>query len=73
MSTRLATATREGAIGQMPPKFSQTYVFVRYKNKLHHFAPPPKILVGCGPDVDCQIHPRNHLKSIFQLVTFELK
>ena len=22
-----------------PPKFSQTYVFVRYSNKLHHFAP----------------------------------
>jgi len=30
------------------PKFSQTYVFVRYSNKLHHF-PPPKISVGCGP------------------------
>jgi len=31
-----------------PPKFSQTYVFVRYSNKLHHFA-PPKISVGCDP------------------------
>ena len=30
-------------------KFSQTYVFVRYSNKLHHFAPPPKISIGCGP------------------------
>jgi len=32
-----------------PQKFSQTYVFVRYSNKLPHFAPPPKISVGCGP------------------------
>jgi len=30
-----------------PPKFSQTYVFVRCSNKLHHF-PPSKISVGCG-------------------------
>ena len=22
---------------------------VRYSNKLHHFAPTPKISVGCGP------------------------
>jgi len=32
-------------------KFSQMYdAFVRCSNKLHHFAPPPKISVGCGPD-----------------------
>jgi len=31
---------RGGAIGQIPPtKFSQTYVYVRYSNKLHHFPP----------------------------------
>jgi len=43
-------ATRGGAIGQLPsPKFSQTYVFVRRSNKLHHFASPPKISVGCAP------------------------
>jgi len=30
---------QSGAIGQLPPpKFSQTYVFVRCSNKLHHFA-----------------------------------
>ena len=34
---------------QLPlPKFSQTYVFVRYSNKLHHFD-SPKISVDCGP------------------------
>jgi len=32
-----------------PPKFSQTFVFVRYSNNLHHFAHPPKLSVGCGP------------------------
>jgi len=26
-----------------PPRFSQTYVFVRCSNKLHHFAPPENI------------------------------
>ena len=32
-----------GSIGQLPPpKFSQTYAFVRCSNKLHHFAPPRK-------------------------------
>ena len=32
-----------GAIGQLPlPKFSQTYVFVRRSNKLHHIASPRK-------------------------------
>ena len=36
-------ATIEGAIGQLPlPKFSQTYVFVRRSNKLHHIASPRK-------------------------------
>jgi len=44
---------QRGEIGQVPPqKFSQRYVFVRYSNKLHHFA-PPKISVGCGPGVCC--------------------
>jgi len=33
-----------GAIGQLPPpKFKNTYVFVRYSNRLHHFAPPDNI------------------------------
>ena len=45
----------EGQSGNAPPKFSQTYVFVRYSNKLHHFAPfpPQKTSVGCGPALDC--------------------
>jgi len=34
---------QRGAIGKLPPlKFSQTYVFVRYSSKLHHFAPTPR-------------------------------
>jgi len=34
---------QRGAIGQLPsPKFSQTYVFFRYSNNLHYFAPPKK-------------------------------
>jgi len=37
-----------GKLPDRPPKFLKTYVFVRYSNKLHHFA-PPKISVGCGP------------------------
>ena len=39
-----------GQLGNAPPKFSQTYVFVRSSNMSHHFAPPQKkISVGCGP------------------------
>ena len=36
-------ATRGGQSGNYPPKFSQTYVFVRCSNKLHHFPPPENI------------------------------
>jgi len=36
-----------------PPKFSQTYVFVRCSKKSHHFVPFPKISVGCGPACGC--------------------
>ena len=38
-----------GQSGNCPPKFLKTYVFVRYSNKLYHFALPPKISVGGGP------------------------
>jgi len=36
---------------------SQTYVFVRFSNKLYNFA-PPKISVGCGPATDHFFHSR---------------
>jgi len=38
LESRLATRG-----GVDPPKFSQTYVFVRCSNKLHHFPPPENI------------------------------
>jgi len=43
------SATRGGQSGNCPPtKISQTHVFVRCSNKLHHF-PPRKYQFGCGP------------------------
>jgi len=37
-------ATTGGQSGNCPPpKFSRTYVFVRWSNKLHHFAPTENI------------------------------
>ena len=42
-------ATRGGQSGNCPPKLLKTHAFATYSNKLHHFAPPPKISVGCGP------------------------
>ena len=46
-------ATRGGAIGQLPPEIFTNVctLFVRRSNKLHHFAPPPKISIGCCPAV----------------------
>jgi len=56
---------RGGQSGNFPPKFSQTYVFVKCCNKLNHF--PPKISVGCGLGCCVRIFDWSHWLTLLEL------